>query len=165
MMTRDQIIELLQLIRIHDNRHVDEPTIAVFTAAAQRASWTLPEAREAILDHYTNTTGEWLMPGHITTHIKHTQQETLRNLPPHRRSRMEAAYHALQDMGYPPPVAHQFTRATELGQPTNITLTEHEWTELRTRITQHQTSIEPGPYKNPLQRILHKLANQKTIPQ
>lgn len=163
-MTRDQVVELLQLIRAHDNRTVDEIAIQVFAHAAARAGWTLDAAREAVLDHFATTVGEWLMPGHITQHIQASYLANLRALPEDKRRAMEHANYALQDMGYNPADAHRISRALFLGRDTSADLTGEQRNELKQRLAvRAEIDALPARHLTPLAKVLRELADQKAI--
>lgn len=70
-MTRDEIIELLQLIHDYDSRKIDGILIAAYGESARRANWNLRDATEAVHDYYANTSDKpWIMPGDITERIR-----------------------------------------------------------------------------------------------
>jgi hypothetical protein len=58
----------------YDNRKPGESTVAAWQEAAERSRWTFDEAREAIYQHYANST-EFLMPGHITAAIRAARRQ------------------------------------------------------------------------------------------
>lgn len=68
-MTRDEIITVLQTAAAYDNRKIDRVAVAAWMESAHRAGWTAGEAREAVHDHFANST-EYLMPGHVTERIR-----------------------------------------------------------------------------------------------
>ncbi|GGF38958.1 hypothetical protein [Williamsia phyllosphaerae] len=68
-MTRDQIIELLQVIQSYDSRTIDELAIHTWGKAAEIGRWAPEPAAAAVHAHYADTTA-WLMPGHITQAIR-----------------------------------------------------------------------------------------------
>ncbi|MFC4373268.1 hypothetical protein ACFO5K_04060 [Nocardia halotolerans] len=163
-MTRDQVVELLQLIRAHDNRTVDEIAIQVFTHAAIRAHWTHEAAREAVLDHFTTTVGEWLMPGHITQHIKASYVKALSELPEDRRQLMNNIHHALQGMGFPTRRARDTSRAIALRRQPQPPLTTKEETELRQHLAiRAELDARPATFAVGIGNLVAKLANQKAI--
>jgi hypothetical protein len=69
-MNRDEVIELLQAIQIYDSRKFDALVVAAWSESAQRARWTLREALEAVHEHFANTAGVYLMPGHVTERVR-----------------------------------------------------------------------------------------------
>lgn len=71
-MTRDQIIELLQIVQAYDGRDVDKITAAAWAQAAQRQGWTFEESADAVHHHYSQETS-WLMPGHVTRIIRRSR--------------------------------------------------------------------------------------------
>lgn len=68
-MTRDEVIDLLTVAAVYDNRKPDPAMLAGWTETARRARWTHPLAIDAIHEHYTNST-ERIMPAHITRHVQ-----------------------------------------------------------------------------------------------
>lgn len=75
MMTRDQVIDLLMVIRAYDNRTVDEMAIRAYEESARRASWEAVDAQEAAIEHFTNVPDKWLMPAHITDRIRANRRQ------------------------------------------------------------------------------------------
>lgn len=69
MMTRDQVVEVLQTIAVYDNRKLDTLTIAAWTEAAERARWTHQGAIDAVHHHFARSS-EWCMPAHITERLR-----------------------------------------------------------------------------------------------
>jgi hypothetical protein len=63
--TRDEIVELLQVVTAYDNRNLDTLIVATWSEAARRANWSREGALEAIHAHYAGSTA-WIMPGHVT---------------------------------------------------------------------------------------------------
>jgi hypothetical protein len=74
-MNRDEIIELLQVIHAYDNRKIDGITVAAWSESARRARWTVREATEAVHEHFANTPGTWLMPGHVTERVRASRRQ------------------------------------------------------------------------------------------
>lgn len=100
-MTRDQIIELLQVVSTYDGRKLDQMTIAAWGEAAKRGNWTPEKAAEAVHQHFATQT-VWLMPGHVTEGIK-------------RPSRQPANARDLLAVEGPTPASEQ-TRAAVMAQ-------------------------------------------------
>jgi hypothetical protein len=162
-MNRDQVVELLQLIRAHDNRTVDEIAVQVWMQAAARGGWENNLAREAVFDHFTNTVGVWLMPGHITEHINRTRGNALRALSEERRQLMDEACYILQDMGYTPNEAHQYTRAIVTGQQPLKPLAPEQDEEFRARCAARAEVLAQPPRELTPWAIIRKLADKKAI--
>lgn len=76
--TEAEVRQLLAIAMTYDHRKPGEATVMAWLEAAQRARWTFPEAREAVLDHFANST-DYLMPGHVTAAIR-----AVRRQPPTR---------------------------------------------------------------------------------
>ena len=82
MLTRDQVIELLQLAAAGDKRTIGEADVAMWSDAARigrwavrmldRGSgewvWTNQVALDAIRNHFARST-TYLLPGHITEYV------------------------------------------------------------------------------------------------
>lgn len=69
MMTRPEIIDLLSVITAYDNRNASPATVLAWGTAAEIGRWTLPEAIAAVHAHFASSS-EWLMPAHVTEHIR-----------------------------------------------------------------------------------------------
>lgn len=67
--TRNEVIQLLQIAGAYDNRKAAEAPIHAWFDSATRARWTYLEAADAIKDHYATSTA-FVMPGHITALIQ-----------------------------------------------------------------------------------------------
>jgi hypothetical protein len=74
-MTRDEVIELLQIAASYDRRTIGETDVTAWEDAAIRGRWTAQQAQEAIKRHYA-TSSAYLMPGHVTEALR-----ALRQLP------------------------------------------------------------------------------------
>lgn len=83
-MDREAIRRLLAVVMLYDNRSPGNGTIAAWQKAAGLARWTEDEAVDAVHAHYARST-DYLMPGHITAHIRaqreHRQAQWLRARP------------------------------------------------------------------------------------
>ncbi|MBF6515561.1 hypothetical protein IU421_14910 [Nocardia cyriacigeorgica] len=69
-MNRDQVIDLLMAAKAYDNRKIDEVMVMAWSESARRARWDYPAAVDAVHEHFANTPGAYLMPGHITERIR-----------------------------------------------------------------------------------------------
>jgi hypothetical protein len=69
-MTRDEILELLQVAHAYDNRKADSIMVAAWSESARRARWTYHEAVDAVHEHFAKTHGVYLMPGHVTERVR-----------------------------------------------------------------------------------------------
>lgn len=65
---------LLAIAVSYDNRKPSDAHIAAWREASIRGRWTYPEAREAILDHFANST-DYLTPGHVTQRLRAKRQQ------------------------------------------------------------------------------------------
>lgn len=74
MMNRNEVIDLLSAITAYDNRNATRETVLAWSKAAEIGRWTLPEALEAVHEHFAEAT-EYLLPGHITQRIKAARQD------------------------------------------------------------------------------------------
>ncbi|MBF6358095.1 hypothetical protein IU449_26730 [Nocardia higoensis] len=72
-MTRDEVVALLTIANIYDDRKPSETLVIAWSEAAQRAHWTFHTAKEAIHNHYAETSDR-IMPGHITERIRRTRR-------------------------------------------------------------------------------------------
>lgn len=81
-LTRTQTIDLLTVITAYDRRTIGEGDVAAWSEAALRAHWTYDEALNAVHHHFANST-KWLMPGHITEHIRTHRRPEQRTLDDH----------------------------------------------------------------------------------
>lgn len=86
----------------------------------------------------TEEAGYRPLPASIVKHARAAYFEALRELPDAERDRMEAIEHAMQDMGFAPPVAHRFARRVALGRRPEVGLTEDERAELRRRLAERE---------------------------
>lgn len=78
-MTNDDIVDLLSAITAYDNRNASQSTVLAWGKASELGRWTLPEALDAVHEHFAEST-EYLMPAHVTARIKATRQDrALRN--------------------------------------------------------------------------------------
>lgn len=68
-MTRDDIIELMQLITSFDNRNSDAYMETSWLDAARVQRWTYEGACAAVRAHFSSST-EWIMPGHVTQWLR-----------------------------------------------------------------------------------------------
>lgn len=73
-MTRDQVVDLLTAISAYDKRKPDAASILAWGKSAELGRWTLPEALEAVHEHFANETA-YLMPAHITARVKASRQD------------------------------------------------------------------------------------------
>lgn len=73
-MTEYDIRALLVVAMAYDNRKPGEATVAAWQEAAGRGRWSFGEAREAIHQHYAEST-EFLMPAHITANIRAARRQ------------------------------------------------------------------------------------------
>ncbi|MET8648503.1 hypothetical protein [Nocardia aurea] len=70
-MTRDEVLELLQVANGYDNRKIDNIMAACWSESARRARWTFHEAVDAVHEHFASgKPREYLMPGHVTEHVR-----------------------------------------------------------------------------------------------
>lgn len=68
-MTRNDVVDLLSAITAYDNRNATAETVMAWTKSAELGRWTLPEALDAVHEHFATST-EFLMPAHVTTRVK-----------------------------------------------------------------------------------------------
>ncbi|MGS2805368.1 hypothetical protein [Nocardia sp. MW-W600-9] len=87
------------------------------------------------------------LPASIIRHAQAAYFEALKELPEERRELMEEANHALQDMGYAPPVAHRYSRQIALGRDPGIDLTDEQKAALRARLEQRK-ALADAPRRN-----------------
>lgn len=71
------------------------------------------------------------LPSTIVQHARTAYFEALKALPEEQRELMDEVNHALQDLGFAPPVAHRYSRQFALGRKPDITLTEQQQDSLR----------------------------------
>lgn len=71
------------------------------------------------------------LPSTIIRHARAAYFEALREIPDDRRESMTDAIHALQAMGFAPPVAHRVARQIALGRKCTPALTPQQAGELR----------------------------------
>lgn len=77
-LSEEQIKHLLVTAMAYDNRKPGESHVSAWGEAAWRERWDYHGALEAIHAHYATNTS-FLMPAHITAHIKvHRQDEQMR---------------------------------------------------------------------------------------
>jgi hypothetical protein len=81
MMTTDEVIDLLTLIKGCDNRHVGDATVVIWTEVARQAGWTPAHARRAVFEHIAYEPDKYLQPGHITARITTEQRRVARACP------------------------------------------------------------------------------------
>lgn len=74
MMTRDDVIELLQVVQAYDNRDISSLTIATWSKSADIAHWPRDAAFDAVHAHFANSTA-WIMPGHVTERIRNAARQ------------------------------------------------------------------------------------------
>lgn len=67
-MSREQIIQLLQIVTSYDSRKPSHAMVGSWLDAAQRGLWSYEDAVEAVREHFAHST-EYLMPGHITKKV------------------------------------------------------------------------------------------------
>lgn len=72
-MTEQEVRALLAIAVSYDNRKPSLANITAWWEQADRNRWTFDEAREAIHAHHA-TSKEFLMPVHITAHIRSKRQ-------------------------------------------------------------------------------------------
>lgn len=63
-MTKNQVVDLIKLIRSYDNRNLDEAAVTAWAEQAIISGWEADEAFAAVREHFRDST-DWLMPGHI----------------------------------------------------------------------------------------------------
>lgn len=73
-MTHDEVVDLLTAISAYDNRKANPAAVLAWGKAAELGRWTLPEALEAVHEHFSENP-DYLMPAHITTRVKATRQD------------------------------------------------------------------------------------------
>lgn len=74
MLTDDEVRALWVVIMSFDHRpNLGQLDLAAWSAASDLGRWTLGEARDAVVAHFTHET-DYLKPGHITQRIKHKRQ-------------------------------------------------------------------------------------------
>lgn len=69
-----EVKALLVVAMSYDNRKPGEATVAAWREAAARGRWSFGEAREAIHQHYAEST-DFLMPAHITATIRAARRQ------------------------------------------------------------------------------------------
>lgn len=57
----------------YDNRKPGDGNIMAWQESSVRGRWTFEEAREAVFEHFANST-EYLRPAHVTQHIRAQRQ-------------------------------------------------------------------------------------------
>ena len=85
------------------------------------------------------------LPSTIVQHARAAYFEALKALPEDQRELMDEVNHALQDLGFAPPVAHRYSRQFALGRTPDISLTAEQQASLRRYWEQRQAlkSIAP----------------------
>lgn len=73
-LTEDQVKHLLASAMAYDNRKPGQANVSAWGEAAYRERWDYHGALEAIHAHYATNTS-FLMPAHITAHIKANRQD------------------------------------------------------------------------------------------
>lgn len=68
-MTRDEVVELLQIAAAYDRRTIGQADVIAWEDAAERGRWTAQDAQEAVRRHYATSTA-YLMPGHVTEALR-----------------------------------------------------------------------------------------------
>lgn len=73
-MTTDDVVDLLSAITAYDNRNASPANVLAWAKAAELGRWTLPEALDAVHEHFATST-DFLMPAHITARVRATRQD------------------------------------------------------------------------------------------
>lgn len=78
------------------------------------------------------------LPSTIVQHARTAYFESLKALSEEQRELMNEVNHALQDLGFTPPMAHRYSRQFALGRKPDITLTAEQQQSLRRYWEQRQ---------------------------
>jgi hypothetical protein len=71
MINRDDVIDLLKLAAVYDQRTVGEEDIRGWLLVGREARWTLPLAQRVLVEHYAHGAGrERITPAHVTDGIR-----------------------------------------------------------------------------------------------
>lgn len=85
------------------------------------------------------------LPGAIVAHGRAAYFDQLKALPDAKRELMEEANHVLQDMGFPPPVAHRWSRHMALGRGDALRLADDQLADFRQRMADRKALGEQPP--------------------
>ncbi|GAA4551883.1 hypothetical protein [Amycolatopsis samaneae] len=107
-MDETQIRAVLALAMTYDHRKPGQSDIAAWLAAAEEGRWTLGEAQQAVIHHYTHEV-EFLKPGHVTRRIKAERRHAplpaerqVATAPPAEPERVrQAVAEIAADLGWP----------------------------------------------------------------
>jgi len=78
VMTHNEIVDLLTAISAYDNRKPNPAAVLAWGKAAELGRWTLPEALDAVHEHFSENP-DYLMPAHVTAKVKaHRQDRAMR---------------------------------------------------------------------------------------
>lgn len=87
------------------------------------------------------------LPSTIIQHARAAYFEALKELSEEQRELMEEVNHALQDLGFTPPVAHRYSRQFALGRTPDLKLTDEQQQALR-RYWQQRQALKSAPPRN-----------------
>lgn len=73
-MNQNEVVDLLTAISAYDNRNPNPAAVLAWGKAAELGRWTLPEALEAVHEHFSENP-DYLMPAHITARVKAARQD------------------------------------------------------------------------------------------
>lgn len=77
-MNNGDVFDLLTLMAAYDGRTVGKSDVRTWADAAERGSWTVEQAAEAVKAHYAESP-EWIKPGHVTQRIRRERSQPSRS--------------------------------------------------------------------------------------
>lgn len=76
MVTRNEIIDLLTLATVYDQRNADEADVQGWLAVAEMENWTAPAARRVVIEHYSRGAERpRINPAAITDRLRDAQRK------------------------------------------------------------------------------------------
>lgn len=75
-MERNEIVDLLSVISVYDNRRADDMAVMAWSTIAESEKWTLEEAVTAVHRYFAQS-DKWLMPAHVAGLVKETRRAKL----------------------------------------------------------------------------------------